>query len=97
MTRNDPGPCADGAHGPAPPTPSTPISPIPGPGRRTHLVITRGEGESIFIGDDVEIVVHSITHGQGVRIGIKSPRDKLIMRSEVASKQAAEQATGGDL
>lgn len=50
------------------------------------LVLARRLEESIMIGDDIEIKVLSV-HGEGprltVRLGITSPRDRLILRKEL--------------
>jgi carbon storage regulator len=46
------------------------------------LVLTRKSGESIVIGDDVEVIVLS-TVGNKVRLGIQAPRDVPIFRREI--------------
>jgi carbon storage regulator len=46
------------------------------------LVIRRRAGESVFIGDGVEVEVLEIA-GNQVKIGISAPRDVLILRNEV--------------
>lgn len=46
------------------------------------LVLTRKINESIMIGDNVEIVVVDIRHGQ-VKLGIKAPRSIAVHRSEI--------------
>ncbi len=46
------------------------------------LTLTRKVGESIRIGDDIEIAVKEIRRNQ-VRIGIVAPRDVAIYRQEV--------------
>ncbi len=46
------------------------------------LTLTRKVGESIRIGNDIEIVVKEIRRNQ-VRIGIVAPRDVPIYREEV--------------
>lgn len=50
------------------------------------LVLSRRLEESIMIGDDIEVKVLSV-HGEGprvtVRLGITSPRDRLILRKEL--------------
>jgi carbon storage regulator len=49
---------------------------------RVMLVLTRKVGESIMIGDDIEIVVKEIRRNQ-VRIGIDAPQDVPIHREEI--------------
>ena len=46
------------------------------------LVITRKKGESILIGDDIEVKVTKIEDGS-VKIAIEAPKDRLILRKEV--------------
>ena len=46
------------------------------------LVLTRKPGQSIVIGDDIEVSVVSTTGGN-VRIGIQAPRDIPIFRKEI--------------
>jgi carbon storage regulator len=46
------------------------------------LVLSRKEGESIFVGDNIEIVVVKIVGGK-VRLGIKAPDEIPIHRMEV--------------
>jgi carbon storage regulator len=46
------------------------------------LIITRKKGESLMIGDDIEIVISKIDDGS-VKIGIKAPRDVSILRKEI--------------
>jgi carbon storage regulator len=46
------------------------------------LTLTRKVGESIRIGDDIEIVVKEIRRNQ-VRIGIVAPREVPIYREEI--------------
>jgi carbon storage regulator len=52
------------------------------------LVLRRRAGESIFLGDDVEIEVLEV-NSQGAKIGIRAPRDMVILRKEL--KVAADQ------
>lgn len=54
------------------------------------LTLTRKVGESIRIGDDIEIVVKEIRRNQ-VRIGIVAPREVPIYREEVYESMKAEQ------
>lgn len=46
------------------------------------LVITRKKGESLLIGDDIEIKISKIEDGS-VKIAIDAPKDKIILRKEV--------------
>jgi carbon storage regulator len=57
------------------------------------LVVTRTDGQSILIGDDVKLTVMSTKGGQ-VRFGIKAPEDVIILREEVANKGAAKALPG---
>ena len=58
------------------------------------LALTRKKGESIIIGDDIEVMVIS-SRGDYVRLGIKAPRSIPVHRKEVyelivsANKEAA--------
>lgn len=51
------------------------------------LILQRKEGESLFIGDEVEITVLGVESGR-VRLAIQAPRSVTILRSEL--KVAAE-------
>lgn len=59
------------------------------------LVITRKKGESILIGDDIEITVTKIEDGS-VKLSIDAPREITILRKELykeveeENKMAAE-------
>jgi carbon storage regulator len=46
------------------------------------LVIRRRAGESVLIGDDVEVEILEVSGAQ-VKIGISAPREVLILRREV--------------
>ena len=46
------------------------------------LVLSRGEGETIHVGDDVTITVVKIRR-DSVRIGIDAPPSTVILRSEI--------------
>jgi carbon storage regulator len=61
------------------------------------LVLTRKPGQSIMIGDGVEVQVLSVA-GEKVRLGITAPRDVAIFRNEVYDRIESENAssTGGD-
>lgn len=48
------------------------------------LTLTRREGESILIGDDIEVIVHKLLGGQ-VRLKIIAP-GRRILRKELLSR-----------
>ena len=49
------------------------------------LVLSRRVGESIFIGDDIEVMVTDINRSQ-VRLGFRAPDDVVIIRKELREK-----------
>lgn len=55
------------------------------------LVIRRRAGESLFIGDGVEIRILEMGPSQ-VKIGIVAPKEVLVLRSEVRATQQANLA-----
>jgi carbon storage regulator len=57
------------------------------------LVLTRKPGQSIMIGDGVEVQVLSVA-GEKVRLGITAPRDVSIFRNEVYDRIEGEAAAG---
>jgi carbon storage regulator len=57
------------------------------------LVLSRGVGERIQIGDDIEVVVVRIAPGL-VRIGIEAPTEMPIVREEIYQPAPSEEATG---
>jgi carbon storage regulator len=59
------------------------------------LVLTRKTGQSIMIGDGVEVQVLSVA-GEKVRIGITAPRDVSIFRNEVYDRIESEASQGDE-
>jgi carbon storage regulator len=59
------------------------------------LVLTRKPGQSIMIGDGVEVQVLSVA-GEKVRLGITAPRDVSIFRNEVYDRIESENRGGDD-
>lgn len=53
------------------------------------LILTRKMGESILIGDDIEVIITSIDQNK-VRVGIKSPPQIPIYREELYRRIQAE-------
>lgn len=46
------------------------------------LIITRKKGESLVIGDDIEITISKIDDGS-VKLGINAPKNVSILRKEL--------------
>jgi carbon storage regulator len=53
------------------------------------LILTRRAGETLRIGDDVELTVMAV-NGSQVRIGIKAPRSVAVDREEIAERKQRE-------
>ena len=49
------------------------------------LVLTRREGESLKIGDGIEVTVVEI-QGDKIKLGIRAPKDVTILRSELVAE-----------
>ena len=56
------------------------------------LVLTRKPGQSIIIGDGIEVQVLSVA-GEKVRLGITAPREVGIYRNEIHERIVADEAT----
>ena len=59
------------------------------------LVLSRKEGESVMIGQDISITILSIEPGGQVNIGISAPRDVLVLRSELQKVVSENQDAAG--
>jgi len=59
------------------------------------LILTRKVGETITIGENIQIQVLSIKGGQ-VRIGIDAPREIAVNREEIYQKQLEESKSNAD-
>lgn len=53
------------------------------------LVLTRNQGQSILIGNDVKLTIVSTKGGQ-VRIGIEAPPDLTILREEISNRETKD-------
>jgi len=60
------------------------------------LVLRRRAGESLFIGDDIEIEILAIS-AQGAKIGIRAPRETVILRKELRLTQQQNEAAAQSL
>lgn len=55
------------------------------------LILTRRAGESLHIGDNIEVTVMAV-NGSQVRLGIKAPRDVTVDREEIAQRKQRERS-----
>jgi carbon storage regulator len=53
------------------------------------LILTRRPGETLMIGDDMEVIVLGVK-GNQVRLGIKAPEDVSVDRQEVRLRKEKE-------
>lgn len=53
------------------------------------LILTRRQGESLLIGDDVKVSILGVSSGQ-VRIGVEAPVSIQVHREEVYQRIQAE-------
>jgi carbon storage regulator len=56
------------------------------------LVLTRKVGQSIVIGDEIEVVVLEV-RGEQVRVGIRAPKSVSVHRKEVYEQIQGETPT----
>lgn len=57
------------------------------------LILTRREGESLLIGDDVTITVLRVK-GNQVRLGVNAPKNVAVQREEISERVRAEVTSG---
>ena len=55
------------------------------------LILTRKEGESLRLGDDITVTVVSVKGGN-VRVGITAPRELAVHREEIYQKISEDEA-----
>jgi carbon storage regulator len=60
------------------------------------LVLRRRAGETLLIGDDIEIEILEVG-AQGVKIGIRAPREITILRKELRLVEEQNQAAAAAL
>ena len=61
-------------------------------GRISMLILTRRVGETLTIGDNIEVTVLEVRGGQ-VRIGVNAPRDVVVNRKEILTRLKPEADT----
>ena len=55
------------------------------------LILTRKVGETLMIGDEIEVTILSLK-GNQVRIGVNAPKDVPVHREEIYDRIKREQA-----
>ena len=63
----------------------------PGGGEDSMLILTRRIGETVIIGDEVDITVLGV-RGNQVRLGVKAPREVSVHREEIYDRICHEQS-----
>ncbi len=61
------------------------------------LILQRKAGESLFIGEDIQVTVVSVDPGGRVRLAIEAPREFSILRQELrtamsSNREAAQES-----
>jgi carbon storage regulator len=57
------------------------------------LILTRRVGETVIIGNDVDVTVLGVK-GNQVRLGVKAPREVTVHREEIYQRICREQQNG---
>ena len=60
------------------------------------LVLTRKVGQSIVIGDEIEVVVLEV-RGEQVRVGIRAPKTVAVHRKEIYDQIQEENRSAADV
>lgn len=60
------------------------------------LVLTRKVGQSIVIGDEIEVVVLEV-RGEQVRVGIRAPKTVAVHRKEIYDQIQEENRSSADV
>jgi carbon storage regulator len=59
------------------------------------LILTRRIGETVVIGEEVDVTVLGVKGGQ-VRLGVKAPLEVSVHREEIFQRISQERAAAGD-
>ena len=62
-------------------------------GKIQMLILTRRIGETVVIGNDVDVTVLSVK-GNQVRLGVKAPKEVTVHREEIYDRICQEQQNG---
>jgi len=57
------------------------------------LILTRRIGETVVIGDEVDVIVLGVK-GNQVRLGVKAPKEVTVHREEIYQRICQEQHNG---
>jgi carbon storage regulator len=59
------------------------------------LILTRRIGETVIIGNDVDVTVLGVK-GNQVRLGVKAPREVTVHREEIYERICRQNGTAGN-
>lgn len=59
------------------------------------LILTRREGESVRIGEDVTVTVLRVK-GSQVRLGVNAPKNVAVQREEISERSRVEGSAAGN-
>jgi carbon storage regulator len=60
------------------------------------LVLRRRAGECVLIGDDIEVELLAVSQ-QGAKIGIRAPKETVVLRKELKITRQQNARAAGDL
>lgn len=56
------------------------------------LILTRKDGETLMVGDDIQVQVLGVK-GNQVRLGVNAPKDVTVHREEIYNRIKMEEVT----
>ena len=60
------------------------------------LILTRKQGESVAIGDDIQVTIVDI-QGKQVKLGVRAPREIAVHRQEIFEKIQEENVRAAEI